>query len=130
MKLERNFDILDNILQNYQKDFHLSVKRRGKWETFDAKQYKEYVDNFSIGLLEMGFQKGDKILTVSNNRPEWNFIDMGMGQIGVVHVPVYTNLTSEEHLYILEHSEAKMVIVSSAEFYLHMKPLTEKIDRV
>ncbi len=128
--LKRNFDILTLLETKYKEKFYLSVKRKGKWERFDVSQYRMYTDYFSMGLLEMGFKKGDKILTISNNRPEWNFIDMGMGQIGVIHVPVYTNLSDEEHLYIIEHSDAKIIIASSAEFYLKMKPLADKVDKV
>ncbi|MBN2638522.1 MAG: long-chain fatty acid--CoA ligase [Bacteroidales bacterium] len=130
MRLERNFDILDKNFELNTLDKALSVKRHGKWESFSIKQYKEYADYFSYGLLELGFKKGDKILTVSNNRPEWNFADMGMGQIGVVHVPVYPNLGPEETEYAMEHSDAKIVIVSSAEFYLKFKPIADKVKNV
>jgi len=130
MKLERNFDILDqNVLENNH-EIALSIKRNGKWENFSTNEYKEYADNFSYGLLAMGFKKGDKILTISNNRPEWNFADMGMGQIGVVHVPVYPNIGPREHRYILEHSEARMVIVSSREYYDKINPHLAEIPKI
>jgi len=117
MKLQRNFDILDQNIAEHKHEKALSIKRNGKWESFSTDQYRVYADNFSYGLLAMGFKKGDKILTISNNRPEWNFADMGMGQIGVIHVPIYPNISSSEHRYLLEHSEARIVIVSSQEFY-------------
>jgi long-chain acyl-CoA synthetase len=78
----------------------------------------------------MGFKKGDKILTVSNNRPEWNFADMGMGQIGVVHVPVYPNISDSDHRYVLEHSDARMVIVSSKEYYDKIAPLAKQLPAI
>ncbi len=123
MKLERNFDILDQNVKEYNYKVALSIKRNGQWESFSTDEYKEIVDNFSFGLLAMGFKKGDKILTISNNRPEWNFADMGMGQIGVVHVPVYPNIGPGEHRYILEHSDARLAILSSKEHYDKIKPL-------
>ena len=130
MKFERNFDILDqNVIKNNHK-IALSVKRNGQWENFSTDEYKEAVDNFSYGLLYMGFKKGDKILTISNNRPEWNFADMGMGQLGVIHVPVYPNIGPREHSYILDHSEARMIIVSSKEFYDKIKPLADKVPMI
>jgi len=130
MKLERNFDILDQNVVEHNHEVALSIKRNGKWENFSTNQYKEYADNFSYGLLALGFKKGDKILTISNNRPEWNFADMGMGQIGVVHVPVYPNIGSKEHRYILEHSEARMVIVSSQEYYDKINPHLSEIPKI
>ncbi len=117
MELKRTFDIIDLNIANQQREDALAVKRNGKWEKFSTKEYKEFVDAFSFGLLAMGFTKGDKIVTVSNNRPEWNFLDNGMTQVGVVHVPIYANQGPEEYEHILTHSDAKIVIVSSAEFY-------------
>jgi len=130
MKLERNFDILDQNIIEHNHEVALSIKRNGRWESFNTNQYKEYADNFSYGLLALGFKKGDKIMTISNNRPEWNFADMGMGQIGVIHVPVYPNIGPKEHRYILEHSEAKMVIVSSQEYYDKIKPHLSEVPKI
>jgi len=130
MKLERNFDILDQNTKEHNYNIALSIKRNGQWENFSTDEYKEMVDNFSFGLLAMGFKKGDKILTISNNRPEWNFADMGMGQIGVVHVPVYPNIGRGEHRYILEHSDARLAILSSKEHYDKIKPLADEVPKI
>jgi long-chain acyl-CoA synthetase len=133
MEIRRTFDIVDQLVEKYQRSDALAVKRNGQWEKFNTQQYKEFVDDFSYGLLAAGFKKGDKILTVSNNRPEWNFIDMGMSQVGVVHVPIYSNNGQKEFEHILVHSDARIVFVSSKEFYdilsLHAKvaPNIEKI---
>lgn len=122
MEIKRTFDIIDNNLINHQREDALAVKRNGKWEKFSTVEYKEFIDAFSYGLLAMGFEKGDKIVTVSNNRPEWNFIDNGMSQIGVVHVPIYANQGFEEYVHILNHSDARMIIISSKDFF-------DKIDK-
>lgn len=117
MEIRRTFDIVDQLVEIHQRDDALAVKRNGRWEKFSSLQYKEFVDDFSYGLLAAGFKKGDKILTVSNNRPEWNFIDMGMSQVGVVHVPIYPNNGPKEYEHILVHSDARIIITSSQEFY-------------
>ncbi len=130
MKIERNFDILDQNIKEHSLEVALSVKRNGQWENFTTEEYKENADNFSYGLLAMGFKKGDKILTISNNRPEWNFADMGMGQIGVVHVPVYPNIGPGEYQYILKHSDASLAILSSKEYYDKIKPLAADVPKI
>lgn len=117
MKVLRTFDIVDQLMEKNQREDALGVKRNGQWEKFSTAQYREFANNFSCGLMELGLKKGDKILTLSNNRPEWNFIDVGMAQLGVVHVPVYSNLDTDEYQHIINHSDAKFVIVSSKEFY-------------
>jgi len=130
MEITRNFDILDQMVEKYNIEKALAVKRNGKWEYFSTNQYKQFADEVSYGLLELGFKKGEKILTMSNNRPEWNMVDMGMGQIGVAHVPVYTNLSDSELLYVIKHSDAKIIIVSTAEFYVKIKALVEQVPEV
>ncbi|PKP29974.1 MAG: long-chain fatty acid--CoA ligase [Bacteroidetes bacterium HGW-Bacteroidetes-16] len=130
MNVLRTFDILAQLVEKYPKEDALAIKRKGKWEKFSTVEYKNLSDQVSFGLMASGFTKGDKIITISNNRPEWNFLDMGMSQIGVVHVPVYPNIGDEEYLHILTHSDAKMVIVSSKVFYENLKPLVKKVAAI
>ncbi len=121
MKVTRTFDLIDNLMDGLQRDDALAVKRNGKWEKFSTVEYKEMVDLFSYGLMALGFKKGDKIVSISNNRPEWNFMDMGMAQVGCVHVPIYANLGHSEYKHILTHSDAKMILLSFQEFYDKIK---------
>jgi len=130
MNVTRTFEIVDQLVEKYPKEVALSVKRNGKWDNFSTQQYLEMRDFVSLGLLAMGFKKGDKIITVSNNRPEWNFLDMGMTQIGVVHVPLYPNIGPREYQYIVEHSEARLIIVSSIEYYDKLKNAAEKTKKI
>ena len=129
-EITRTFDILTYSEENYNYEVALSVKRNGKWENFSTAEYRKYVDDFSLGLLAMGFEKGDKIATVTNNRPEWNFIDFGMSQIGCVHVSVYPTISKTEYLHILSHSDAKIIIVADAELYKMIKPVFDKTDNL
>jgi long-chain acyl-CoA synthetase len=112
MKIERTFDLLDRYKENFKKEDVLCSKQNGVWVKYSSGDYINYSYNFGFGLLEMGFKKGDKIITVSNNRPEWNFVDMGMAMVGVIHVPVFTSLGAEDYKYIIIHSDAKLIIVS------------------
>jgi long-chain acyl-CoA synthetase len=84
----------------------------------------------SLGLLALGVEPGDKIANISNNRPEWNFLDFGMLQIGAVHVPIYPTITDEDYNYILNHAEVKYIFVSSAELYERIAKIAEKVPTV
>ena len=133
MKVTRTFDIVDQLLEKYPREDALAVKRNGSWEKFSTQDYKNNVDWFSLGLLAMGFKKGDKIVTISNNRPEWNFMDAGMAQVGVIHVPIYPNNGPRELRHIFAHSEARIIIVSSQELYnkvIKIANETENIEKV
>ncbi len=127
----RIFDLIDLSIEKFSgKDDVLAGKDTGNWEKFSARQYKQYADWFSIGLLELGITNGDKIATISNNRPEWNFIDMGIAQIGAVHVPIYPTITDEDFDYILKHSDSVLLIVSDKLLYKKLRPISDKIKKI
>ncbi len=128
--VKRTFDILTYAENNFPQESALAVKRNGKWDCFSTADYRNQVDNFSLGLLALGFGKGDKIATISNNRPEWNFIDMGMSQIGAVHVGIYPNISEKEYIHILSHSESRILIVADKNLYEKLYPVFEKVDNV
>jgi long-chain acyl-CoA synthetase len=123
MNITRTFDLLDRYKELFIKEDALCFKQNGVWIKFSTIQYIEYSYNFCFGLYESGFRKGDKIITVSTNRPEWNFVDMGMSMIGVVHVPVFTSLSAAEYDYIIRNSGAKMIIISDKRLYKTLAPV-------
>ncbi len=129
MSVERTFDLLERYAGLFNKEDALCCKQNGEWTKYSTSDYIDNSYNFSFGLLELGFSRGDKIMTVSNNRPEWNFVDMGMAMIGVVHVPVFTSLNSDEYHYILNHSDARMLIVSDRKLFRALKAALSGIER-
>ncbi|SFE64201.1 AMP-dependent synthetase/ligase [Thermophagus xiamenensis] len=130
MRITRTFDLLENLRQNHNKSDILATKRDGNWIKFSADDYSRNAKNFAYGLLALGFKKGDKIATISNNRPEWNFVDMGMAMAGVVHVPVYPTLGEDDFKHILSHSDAKMLIVADLGTYRRLQPIARKISKL
>ncbi len=126
MEVTRTFDILDRYQKNFQKEDALAGKVDKKWVTYSTNEYISYVNNFSYGLLALGLKKGDKIATISNNRPEWNIADMGISQIGAIHVPIYPTISVEEYTYILEHAEPRIIILSDKTLLDKLKSIIEK----
>jgi long-chain acyl-CoA synthetase len=123
MNVTRTFDLLDRYKESLPKDDALCFKQNGVWIKYSSQDYIEYAYNFCYGLYELGLRKGDKIITVSSNRPEWNFVDIGMSMIGVVHVPVFTSLSNSEYEYIIENSGAKLIIISDSKLYKCLSPV-------
>lgn len=119
----RTFDILDKYIQEFPRKDALGGKKNGDWYTYSTEEYYKKSHQFALGLLALGFEKGDKIATVTANRPEWNFADMGMAMIGAVHVPIYPTIGEDEYNYILEHSEAKMLIAGDSKLYEKLLPV-------
>jgi len=131
MEVKRVFDILELYKTDYAelKDA-FSYKDKGSWVNFSAQDYYKYSHLFACGLINKGFSKGEKIITMSQNLPHWNIADMGISLAGLVHVPIYTTLGAEELEYILRHSEAKIIIVSDANLYKKLKPIADKIPEI
>ncbi len=125
MEVRRNFDLLSRYAENFQKEDALCFKQEGKWKKYSTEEYINHSVNFCRGLYRLGFRKGDKIITVSSNRPEWNFADLGMAMIGVVHVPVFASLNTSEYQYIIKDSGAKMILVSDTKHYKSMSQAFE-----
>lgn len=129
-QIKRTFDLLTHSEENFPMDVALAVKRHGNWETFSTTDFRKNVDAVSMGLLAMGFEKGDKIATVSNNRPEWNFIDFGMSQIGCVHVSIYPTISDEEYRHILSHSDSRILVVANKEMYDRLHHFVNDIENL
>ena len=123
---KRNFDLLERFTTKFTGRNALAEKVGGKWKFYTSEDYSQIAHQFALGLLELGLKKGDKIMTVTNNRPQWNFVDMGMSMAGMVHVPVYTSMNTEEYAYIMDHSDAAMVIVSDQKLYSLIQPAFAK----
>ncbi len=130
MEVQRTFDILDYALENYHKDIALAGKENKKWVTYSHRQYQELATRFSYGLLEMGLKPGDKVAMISNNRPEWNFAEMGISQAGIILVPVYPTLSNDEYEYIFNHAEPKLIVVSDQSLFKKISPLMKKSPSV
>ncbi len=130
MEVTRTFDILDFYREKHIKDDALAAKEDGAWVKYSSARYVEIATQMSYGLLAFGLKKGDRIATISNNRPEWNFVDMGMSQAGFIHVPIYPTISTEEYFYILNHAEPSLIFISDKMLFDKIKPISEKIASV
>lgn len=127
VKVTRTFDILERYIHEFPREDALGGTKDGEWYTYSTEDYYKKSHQFALGLLALGFKKGDKIATVTSNRPEWNFADMGMAMTGVVHVPMYPNIGDEEYKYILEHSDSQMLIVGNKKLHKKLKPIVKEL---
>ncbi|HNP99255.1 MAG TPA: long-chain fatty acid--CoA ligase, partial [Bacteroidia bacterium] len=121
--IRRLFDIPQRQLELFPKKDALVAKINGNWVPTSTEKFIETADLISQGLLSLGLKKGDKIGLMSANRPEWNIMDIGMMQIGVVNVPIYTTLSENEIAFILNDCQAKLMFVGDAS-------LLEKINHI
>ena len=130
MEVTRLFDLLPHYATYFPKDDALAGKENGVWVTYSIKQYIEKVNNISYGLMQLGVKKGDRIASISNNRPEWNFLDMALHQLGAVHVSIYPTISESDYQYILNHAEVKMVFVSGWELLRKIENIIANIPNL
>ena len=91
----------------------LWAKREAKWTPFSWSETRRQVAALAESLKRIGLEPGDRVMLVSENRPEWLIADLGIMAAGCVTVPAYTTNTTRDHTHILGNSGAKAVIVSS-----------------
>ena len=99
--------------EQYDEKPFLWAKKNKEWLSLSWKETSLKVKEFAGGLKSFGIKPGDKVVIVSENRPEWIIADLAINLIGAITVPAYTTNTEDDHHYILEHSDAKAVIASN-----------------
>src|SRR5207253_4751181 len=90
-------------------------KQEGKWVDRSFTEVLEVARSLSLGLIDLGVAKGDKVSILGNTRPEWTYFDFAALSAGAVVVPIYQTNSPEECQYVLENSDAKVVIVEDSE---------------
>lgn len=115
-KITRLFDFPYYQLEKNNLLDCLVTKYNGEWIKTSTQEYIDKSNTISRALLRLGVAKNDKIAIISsNNRTEWNIIDIGALQTGAQTVPIYPTISEEDYEYILNHSEAKYCFVSDEE---------------
>lgn len=128
MKITRLFDLINFQIATYDKQVALAQKVNGSWKTYSSRDLKKIVDNLSLAFLQSGIDKDDKVAIISDNRPEWNFIDLALQQIGAVSVPMYPTISADDYNYIFHHAEVKKVFVGNNEIYLKAVEGSKNLD--
>ncbi|MEN3972418.1 long-chain fatty acid--CoA ligase [Sphingomicrobium sp. XHP0235] len=88
-------------------------KKDGAWTSISWSEAAQKVAGLAQGLRDLGVEPGDRVMLVSENRPEWLLSDLGIMAAGAITVPTYTTNTTRDHQHILGNSDAKAVIVSN-----------------
>jgi len=122
--ITRIFDLLEQYKTKYQhQEKVFGYKENGQWKTYSAFEYVEMTNRVSSAFLNIGVKKDDKVATIMRNGPEWNFVDMGLHQIGAVQIPIYPTISLDHYKHIFTEAEIKVVIVSDKEVYEKIKPV-------
>lgn len=128
MDFHRLFDLFYYQQAKYPNKVALASKHGLKWKTYNTAECLEQIERVSAGLLQLGLVRGDKIAIMTQQGcPEWNFLDLGMQQIGVITVPLHATLGRKELLYILQDAEIKYCIVQDRELHAKVKEVQANV---
>lgn len=128
MEVKRTFDLIQWTHEKYPRPDMYCGKQDNIWIKYSTGDSVNNINWVSYGLLSMGFRKGDKIATITGNKPEWNFADMGIAQAGMIHVPIYPTIGTDEYAYILKHADVKAIIVGNKSIYTKVNPIAVKLE--
>jgi long-chain acyl-CoA synthetase len=105
---------------------YLTAKRDGAWRSQSWREAAEQVCLLAESLRRLGLEDGDRVVIVSENRPEWALADLAIMAAGCITTPAYVTNTERDHAHILENSGARAVIVSDRKL---AKPLMPAVVR-
>ncbi|MGK6320806.1 AMP-dependent synthetase/ligase [Sphingomonas sp. DT-204] len=100
----------------------LWAKQDGQWVPTSWAETARQVAGLATALKAIGLRPGERVMLVSENRPEWCISDLAIMAAGCVTVPTYTTNTERDHAHILENSGACAVIVSTSKLARVLMP--------
>ena len=130
MEVTRTFDLIDQACKVYPREVMFGGKPGKGWVTYSTEAIRELTDLFSCGMMAIGYTRGDHIATITPNKAEWNIVDHGLAQAGMIHVPIYPTIGNEEYAYILDHSGTKAVIIGNKQIYNKILPVASNIPAI
>ena len=92
----------------------MMYKDGGSFQTLTFGEIEARVNDIAGGLSALGVKKDDKVILLAENSKEWAFCDFAILANGAVSVPIYTTLLAQDVKYIINDSDARIVIVSNA----------------
>jgi long-chain acyl-CoA synthetase len=123
-------DLLPLAAQTYGDAPAVRYKDGDGWADKSFNEVREIVRPLALGLVELGVQKGDRVSILGNTRPEWTYFDFAALSIGATVVPIYQTNSPEECRYVLENSDAKVVVVEDDEQMEKIRAVREQLPQL
>ena len=112
-------DTLPKLLERRAADFgdHVAMRKKdfGLWQETSWRVYAEQAHAVSRALLAFGIAPGDCVALISENRPEWLFVDLGIQSIRAITAAIYVTSAAEQVAYVMAHSRSRVIFVEDQE---------------
>ncbi len=122
--------LFTNTVKTYPKPDFMLFKKEGVYTPLSTGEFGDGVKHLSLGLEALGFEAGQKLCLLSENRPAWTMTDLATLCAGGLTVPIYTTLVPEQIRYIIDDSDATIVVVSNADHWHKVAPLRPGLTKV
>src|ERR671910_1022909 len=127
-------DLLPHAVERFGPEPAVRYKEAsGEWASKTFAEVGDIVRRLSLGLMELGIEKGDKVAILANTRAEWTYFDFAALTAGATVVPIYQTNSPEECQYVLENSDSKAVVVEDddqLEKIRQIRDSTPKLEHV
>ncbi|NJO32478.1 MAG: long-chain fatty acid--CoA ligase [Rhodospirillales bacterium] len=90
-------------------------KDRGIWQTYSWRACQEHVRDLALGLAAHGFQRGDKLSVLGDNRARLYWAQLATQALGGMSVPLYQDSIASELKHVLSHAEVSVVVAEDQE---------------
>jgi long-chain acyl-CoA synthetase len=122
--------IVLNTVKTYPKDALMLYKKEGKYVPISTEEFGNRVKYLSLGLKELGLNPQDKLIILAENGPDWVTTDFATLCLGGITVPVYTSLVPDQIRYIIDDSDAKVVVCSSRDLWQKIEVIKSQLMKV
>lgn len=102
----------------------------GAWKSTSWADLGEQIQSFALGLRKMGLPKDQAVCIIADTCRDWMITDLGVISAGGVTVGVYTTITAQQTQYIIDHSEARIVVVQNRTLLNKLQEVRDELDRV
>jgi long-chain acyl-CoA synthetase len=108
----------------------LREKDLGLWRLFTWNDYQARVQDFALGMAELGLGRGDVIGIIGDNRPDWVAAEVATHAIGGLSLGLYRDVLDDEAAYLLNYGEAKLVFAEDEEQVDKLLTLADRVPHL
>jgi long-chain acyl-CoA synthetase len=123
-------DLLPRSAELYGSHPAVRYKEGAAWVDRSFQQVLEIATPLANGLIALGIEKGDRVSILGNTRPEWTYFDYAALMTGATVVPIYQTNSPEECAYVLENSDARVVVVENEEQLEKVRKVRAKLPKL
>ncbi|WNZ27388.1 long-chain fatty acid--CoA ligase [Leptolyngbya sp. NK1-12] len=95
------------------------------WQPLSNQAFRTAVESLALGLVELGLKQGDRVALLMHSDIHFCIADLGCLLANLVDVPIDLTQTLEHIIFVLRHSEAKVLIISNLDLLTQIAPYLE-----